>query len=92
MPSPSPAPDPDFAELRFALARLRRERKWTLDQLAERSGVARRSIVQIESGQSNGSVATWYRLSWAFGITIGEILAPVYGPTRSPKHAKSPAG
>lgn len=73
---------PDFEELRFALARLRRTRRWTLDELAERSGVGRRALVQLESGASRGSVETWFKLAEVFEIEIGEMLAPLYGPSR----------
>lgn len=83
MPERQPLPPPDFEELRFSLARMRRTRRWTLDELAERSGVARRSIVQLESGTSHGSVTTWYLLAEAFDIEIGEMLAAIYGPSRT---------
>lgn len=82
MPDHETFATPDFEELRFALARMRRTRRWTLDQLAERSGVGRRSLVQLEAGESHGSVETWFRLAEAFDVEIGEVLAPLYGPTR----------
>jgi transcriptional regulator with XRE-family HTH domain len=68
--------------LRFALARLRRTRHWTLDQLAERSGVGRRALVQLEAGESRGSIETWFKLAESFDLSIGEMLSPLYGPTR----------
>ncbi len=36
----------------------RRLRSWTLDQLAQRSGVSRRMLVTIEQGGTNPSIAT----------------------------------
>ena len=78
-----PQPEPDFEELRFALIRLRRTRQLTLDELSEKSGVARRSLVQLEGGKSKGSLETWFRLSEAFEVEIGEVLSALYGPTRS---------
>lgn len=73
---------PDFEELRFALMRLRKVNAWTLDELAERSGVGRRTLVQLESGNSNGSLETWFALAETFDMSIGEMLSPLYGPKR----------
>ena len=81
MPSATPR-SPDFEELRFYLARLRRTRRWTLDELANRSGVSRRSLVELESGTSRGSVDTWFKLAEAFDIEIGALLSALYGPSR----------
>ncbi len=77
-----PTRQPDFEELRFALMRLRKVNGLTLDDLAERSGVGRRTLVQLESGKSHGSIETWFALAETFDITIGEMLAPLYGPRR----------
>ncbi len=48
----------------------RTERGWTLDQLAERSGVSRRMLVNIEQGSGNPSIATLLRVSDALGIGL----------------------
>ena len=77
-----PTRQPDFEELRFALMRLRKVNGLTLDDLAERSGVGRRTLVQLESGKSNGSIETRFALAETLDITIGEMLAPLYGPRR----------
>src|SRR5215472_2309086 len=50
-------------------------RGWTLDELAERSGVSRRLIVQIEQGQTNPSIATLLRLSDALGVGLPRLVA-----------------
>jgi transcriptional regulator with XRE-family HTH domain len=74
-----------------ALARLigqrvragRTELGWTLDQLAARSGVSRRMLVNVEQGATNPSIATLLHLSDALGIglpalvdTAGDATAP----------------
>ena len=58
-----------------AVRRLRAERSWTLDQLAARSGISRRLIVQIEQAAANPSVGTLLRLAEALDITLSELLA-----------------
>lgn len=53
----------------------RAERGWTLDQLAERSGVSRRMIVNVEAGTSNASIATLLRLANALQVSLAELVA-----------------
>ena len=50
------------------------ERGWTLDQLAERSGVSRRMVVNVEQGSSNPSIATLLRLSDALGVGLPALV------------------
>lgn len=49
-------------------------RAWTLDDLAERSGVSRRMVVNVEQGVSNASIATLLRLSTALGISLASLV------------------
>ena len=46
------------AEVGARVRTARTLRGWTLDQLAEHSGVSRRMIVNVEAGTSNASIAT----------------------------------
>lgn len=73
---------PDWEELRWSLKRRRSDARLTLDQLAEKSSVARRTLVQLEAGTTKGSVETWFRLAEAFDVEVGELLVPLYGATR----------
>jgi transcriptional regulator with XRE-family HTH domain len=52
----------------------RDSRGWTLDQLAERSGVSRRMLVSIEQGSANPSIATLLRISDALGIGLPALV------------------
>ncbi len=52
----------------------RLERGWTLDELAERSGVSRRMVVNVEQGASNPSIATLLRLSHALGVGLPALV------------------
>ena len=47
----------------------------TLDQLAERSGVSRRMIVNVEAGTSNASIATLLRLATALRVSLADLVA-----------------
>jgi len=47
---------------------------WTLDQLAARSGVSRRMLINVEQGSTNPSIATLLRLSDALGIGLPALV------------------
>lgn len=53
----------------------RQGREWTLDQLAELSGVSRRLLINVEQGVANPSVTTLLRLSDALGIGLQALVA-----------------
>ena len=52
----------------------RTERGWTLDHLAEQSGVSRRMIVNVEAGTSNASIATLLRLASALNVSLADLV------------------
>jgi transcriptional regulator with XRE-family HTH domain len=47
---------------------------WTLDQLAQRSGLSRRQLVNVEQGTANPSIATLLQLSDALGIGLPALV------------------
>lgn len=56
------------------LAMLRREHRLTQHQLAERSGLDRVTIANIETGLRRPTVTSIYRISQGMGIKPDEIL------------------
>jgi transcriptional regulator with XRE-family HTH domain len=52
----------------------RQAREWTLDQLAEKSCVSRRMLINVEQGTANPSVTTLLRLSDALGIGLQALV------------------
>ena len=71
---PYPTRDPNFEALRLKLGKLRAGRSWTYDTLAERSGVTRRTLIAIETGTTNGSLDSWFRIAQAFEVEVAELL------------------
>ncbi len=59
--------------------RHRTARGWTLDELADRSGVSRRMLITIEHGGGNPSIATLLRISDALGVGL-PVLVDVERP------------
>ena len=77
----------------------RRAAELTVQQLAERSGVSRRMLTQIELGQANPSLVTVDKLARALGLdfaTLASDTAPtplaVHPPDAAPGVWASPAG
>ena len=57
------------------LLTIRRERAWTQQQLAERSGVPRSTIAGMESGGGNPSLTNLARVAGSLGVGLEELLA-----------------
>lgn len=68
-------PDPDFEALRQELARLRAAKAWSYDELAARSGLARRTLIEIEQGRTIGTLKTWHALAHALSTPLDELFA-----------------
>jgi transcriptional regulator with XRE-family HTH domain len=56
------------------LKHLRAERGWSLDALANASGVSRSMLSQIERNQANPTLAVAFRIARAFGMSLGELV------------------
>ncbi|KUN54907.1 transcriptional regulator [Streptomyces canus] len=68
-------PDPDLDALRLELARLRAARGWSYDELAARSGLARRTVIEIEQGRTVGTLKTWHSLAHALDARFDELFS-----------------
>ena len=72
-PSAAPA-DPISRHLGGRVKHLRSARGWSLEALANASGVSRSMLSEIEREQANPTLAVTLRISRAFGLTLGELL------------------
>ena len=74
--SPAPAVDQDI-DRRIArrLARLRTEHGWSLDALAERTGISRATLSRLERGELSPTAAMLGRLCAAYGWTLSRLMA-----------------
>lgn len=56
------------------VAKLRRERSLTQEQLAESAGVSRNHIADIELGTRNTGIWSFVLLARALGVTVSELF------------------
>lgn len=67
-------PDADLRALGVQIARLRKERGWSIDRLAEHTGIHRKSIIQIEAGRVSAKVSTVHAIAHALGTDVGDLV------------------
>jgi transcriptional regulator with XRE-family HTH domain len=66
-------PDPRLLSLGMQIRRIREERGYSLEQLAERSDLSFRGLIYIEHGQRNPSILTVVDIAKALDVTPGEL-------------------
>lgn len=73
-PQPIEPADAISRHLGARVKHLRAARGWSLEALANASGVSRSMLSQIEREQANPTLAVTLRIARAFGLTLGELL------------------
>ncbi|MGO1737314.1 MAG: helix-turn-helix transcriptional regulator [Leucobacter sp.] len=68
---------PNYAALRDQMRDLRDERGLTFDQLAERSGVDRRTLLAMQKGKTNGRLDSWFSVAQALDVEPGEFFSVI---------------
>ncbi|MCH5585210.1 helix-turn-helix transcriptional regulator [Shimazuella sp. AN120528] len=61
-------------ELINRIAVLRAEYKMTQQELAQKAGVSRQTIISIEKGKYTPSLALGFEIANAFGVDINEVF------------------
>lgn len=56
-------------------ARLRKERGWTQEELADRSGLTQQYLSDLERGKRNPTIVTIYEIAQALEVSHLELLA-----------------
>lgn len=80
--------DSSSTEHRLArrLAELRIDKGWSLERLAELTGISRASLSRIERGETSPTASLMNRLCIAYGLTISRLLSEVEDP--GPQHLR----
>jgi putative transcriptional regulator len=56
------------------LEALRTQKGWTQQELSDRVGVSRQTIISLERGRYNPSILLAFRLAHQFGVKIEDIF------------------
>jgi transcriptional regulator with XRE-family HTH domain len=67
-------PAPELVSLGERLRALRAAKGWTLDELAERSGLSKPFLSRLESGSRQPSIAAVLTLARAYGVPMGSLF------------------
>lgn len=70
-----PIPPPDLVALGHEVARLRRERGWSLDKLADAAGVSRKTLINLENAYKEPRIGTLHAVAHALGVALTELVA-----------------
>ena len=73
--SPFNAPEPNLAALGVKVARVRQARGWSLNELHRRSGISRKSLVNIEAARHVPRLETLHALAHILEVPIGDLAA-----------------
>lgn len=71
--------DPIDRRIAERLKALRAERSWSLDQLANRTGVSRATLSRLENGEVSPTASVLGKLCAAFGLTLSRLMHLVEG-------------
>jgi transcriptional regulator with XRE-family HTH domain len=70
----APRPETINEHLGRRVKKLRTDRGWSLDNLAQASGVSRSMLREIEREKANPTLAVTFRIASAFAMTISELI------------------
>lgn len=56
------------------MKKLRADKGLTYEELAEASGLSRRGVIALETGERVGTVATWHKVAQALDSTAAEFF------------------
>ncbi|MDY0029778.1 MAG: helix-turn-helix transcriptional regulator [Pseudobdellovibrionaceae bacterium] len=66
-----------YARLATKIRKLRNDRQWSQEELADRTDLHRTYISHIEGGKRQISVETLCRIAKGFGITPSELMEEI---------------
>ncbi|GKQ40854.1 hypothetical protein ALMP_73740 [Streptomyces sp. A012304] len=89
MPAREPSPEPRLLSLGMQIRRLREERGYSLEELAEGSGLSFRGLIYIEHGKRSPSVLTLLDIAAGLDVEPGELVNHI---TREESGKSAPEG
>lgn len=71
-------PDPDLDRLAEAFKAHRDRSGMTFDQLADATGLARQTLLNLSAGRVYGDLRTWAILAKTWDVALDDIIAPIW--------------
>ncbi|WP_075181103.1 helix-turn-helix domain-containing protein [Pantoea sp. 1.19] len=71
------------ARVAATLKQLRGERRWSLGDTAQFTGVSKAMLGQIERGESSPTVATLWKIATGFGVPFSQFIRLDVGPPQA---------
>jgi putative transcriptional regulator len=65
--------------MRLSFSTRRKSEGLSYDLVAERSGIARRTVQRLENGEREGNLKSWFHLANAVGMDLPELTRALYG-------------
>ncbi|SOC86940.1 Helix-turn-helix [Curtobacterium sp. 314Chir4.1] len=72
--------EPNLSALRLAVQRARHDASLTWDELAARSGLQRRSVQYLVSGERIGTLTAWWKLAQGLGLRFSDLVEALDAP------------
>ena len=66
----------DLIKLGTRLRELRKERRWRLEDLAERTNLSRPYLSRLEGGERQPSLGALFSVAQAYGVTLSSLFEP----------------
>lgn len=89
---PIDEPEHEASRIGSRVRRLRLERSFTLNDLAERSGVSRSALSKLENDKASPTYDVIQKLARGFGMSVGEFLGEKPHASPAARRAVSRAG
>ncbi|WP_277245951.1 helix-turn-helix transcriptional regulator [Micrococcus terreus] len=71
-------PEPDMTRLAHAFKVHKANSGMTYDQLADATGLARQTLLNLASGRTYGDLRTWLILAKVWGVPVDEATVDVW--------------
>jgi len=75
-----------YEYISLTLKKLRQERGWSLDQAAEKTGVSKAMLGQIERRESSPTIATMWKIASGFQVSFSSFLEELQTDFNQPVH------
>lgn len=77
-----------YKRISLTLKKLRQEKGWSLDKTAEKTGVSKAMLGQIEREESSPTIATLWKIASGFDTSFSSFIEETYLASKKPLHRK----